>query len=229
MRFQLHRRQFVIARRPVTVDPTWTRTDLAGGWILSYQRDLEVAVDRRDPARPEVVIGTRLCADSTGRGAGHYVHVRWPRVSNDPAGLLGLHVGRLDGELAVASSPALAMLALTGSIPPYDIADPLEHRGAINYVPAPGTRWRPVRRLFCDQAIDLMTGEIVHADHGIRPLGSFDAALELAIRELLRFSEELGPRIPGTVFLPLTAGLDSRTVAAAFLAAGLRFETVTFR
>jgi hypothetical protein len=121
------------------------------------------------------------------------------------------------------------MLALTGEIPPFDIDDPLEHPGNGNYLPSPGTRWRAVRRLFCDQEIDLRTGAVEHADHGIRPLAAFDAACDVAAAELVRFAEELKSRIPGTVFLPLTAGLDSRTVAAAFLAAGLHFETVTFR
>ena len=140
--------------------------------MLSHQQDLALALDRSDPDRPQAVIGTRLCADAgTGRGAGRYVLLRWPVVSGDPAALLSLHVGRSGADLAVASSPALAMLALTGAIPPADVATPLDHRGAINYMPAPGTRWRAVRRLYCDQAIDLVTGEVRHADHGIRPLG----------------------------------------------------------
>lgn len=233
MELLLHRRQFVIARRPVAVDPSWTAVPLAEGWILSHQADLPVEIDRRVPEAPEVLIGVRLAADpATGRGAGRYARVQWPRVSGDAAGLLGLHVGRSGGsggELVVASSAAVAMLALSGEIPPFDIDDALVHPGNGNYLPSPGTRWRAVRRLFCDQAIDLRTGAVEHADHGIAPLAGFEAAREVAAAELVRFAEELKSRIAGTVFLPLTAGLDSRTVAAAFLAAGLRFETVTFR
>lgn len=238
MDYLLHRKQFVIARRAVTVDTTWRQTDLADGWILSYQQDLALEIDTGDPVRPDVVIGALYCEDpATGRGAGRFARIRWPRVSGDPAGLLSLHVGRMDGELAVSSSPALAMLALTGTIPPYDITSPLRHPAArrtvpgssINYVPAPGTRWHAVRRLFCDQRIDLSTGAIEHADHGIRPLGGFEAACDLAASELLRFAGELKSRIPGTIFLPLTAGIDSRTLAAALLAADVPFETVTYR
>jgi hypothetical protein len=121
------------------------------------------------------------------------------------------------------------MLALTGEIPPFDVTDPLDHRGGLNFVPAPGSRWRAVRRLFCDQAFDLEAGEVVHADHGIRPLAGFDAAVETAAEELVAFARELAARTPGRIVLPLTAGLDSRTVAAAFLAAGIRFETTTQR
>ena len=135
--------------------------------------------------------------------------------------------GRIGDAFALGSSPALVMLALTGAVPPFDLTDPLDHRGAINFVPAPGTRWHAVRRLFCDQAFDLATGEVVHADHGIRPLAGFAAAVETAAEELVGFARELAARTPGRIVLPLTAGLDSRTVAAAFLAAGIAFETTT--
>ena len=59
MDFRLHRRQFVIARAPLLVDETWRRIDLPGAWVLSHQQDLEVALDARDPARPELVLGNR--------------------------------------------------------------------------------------------------------------------------------------------------------------------------
>ena len=229
MDLRLHRRQFVVARAPVAVDETWRSRDLPGGWVLSHQQDLELAA-AGDPDRPDIVLGNRYCADGPDdRGAGRFVRLRWPLLTTDPAALLAAHVGRLDGALAVSSSPALAMLALTGEIPPHDVTEALDPRGAINYLPAPGTRWRAVRRLFADQAVDLAAGEVRHADHGIRPLASFEAARDLAADELVRFARELADRVPGTIFLPLTAGLDSRTLAAAFLAAGIRFETVTFR
>ena len=98
------------------------------------------------------------------------------------------------------------MLALTGAIPPHDVADPLDPRGAINFVPTPGSRWRAVRRLYADQAVDLATGEVRHADHGIRPLACFAAAARPAADELVRFARELAARAPG----PDRAAADRR-------------------
>jgi hypothetical protein len=226
----LHRQQFVIARAPVLPDASWRQIDLPQGWVLSHQAALEVTIDARDAARPEIVLGSRFCADPvTGRGAGRYVHIRWPHLHTDPAALLGVHYGRIGEDFAVSSSAALAMQALTGAVPPYDITVPLEHRGTFNYIPTPGSRWRAVRRLFSDQRIDFATCAVEHADQGIRPLATFEAARDQAAAELVRFAEELKDRVAGTVYLSLTAGLDSRTLAAAFLAAGLPFEAATFR
>lgn len=228
MTLRPHRRQFVIARGAVAPDETWAATPLADGWVLSHQADLALELDARDPARPRAVLGHRLRATS-GRGAGRFVRLDWPCVTTDPAALLGVFHGRVGDAVALGSSPGLVMLALTGEVPPFDVADPLDHRGAINFVPAPGSRWRPVRRLHCDQAFDLAAGAVAHAGHGIRPLGGFSVAVETAAEELVGFARELAARTPGRIVLPLTAGLDSRTVAAAFLAAGIRFETTTQR
>ena len=68
-----------------------------------------------------------------------------------------------------------------------------------------------------------------YADHGIRPLASFEAARDLAADELVRFARELGDRIPGTVFLPLTRGSTSAPSPPPSSPPGIRFETVTFR
>jgi hypothetical protein len=229
MDLRLHARQFVIARRALRFDETWTARDLPGGLVLSHQRDLAVEVINPDPAAPEILLGHRFCLDAaTGRGAGRYVHIAWPHVMPDPVGLLTLCHAGSGADFVLASSPALAMLALTGEIPPYDVTEALDHRGAMNYLPMPMTRWRAVRRLFCDQKADLAAGAITHHPHGIAPLADPETARAVLRDELLRFAAELKTRIPGTVFLPLTAGLDSRTLAASFLAAGLPFEAVTF-
>ncbi len=199
--------------------------------MLSAHRALPVDVDDGDgPERRRLVLGHRYCVDpATGRGSGRYAALDWPLLRNDPVGLLALFHTGAGEDLVVASHPALALQCSLGTVPPYDITDPLEHRHPINFIPAPATRWRAVRRTFCDQAIDLDAAAVVHADHGIRPMPSFAAARDAIAEELCRFAEEARRRIPGTVFLPLTAGLDSRTVAAAFLATGLPFETVTLR
>jgi hypothetical protein len=71
MDLRLHARQFVIARRALRFDETWTARDLPGGLVLSHQRDLAVEVINPDPAAPEILLGHRFCLDAaTGRGAG---------------------------------------------------------------------------------------------------------------------------------------------------------------
>jgi hypothetical protein len=224
------KRQFIICKEPVILDNNWFYEILKDKWVISYQKDLSISIDRADPENPKVVIGNMYCHDtSTDRGAGRYALIRWPEVRTDPAALLSIFHARVGKDLAVSSSPNLALLALTGKVPPFDITIPLEHRGAINFIPMPATRWHNVRRLFCDQSLNLVSGALTHVFHGIEPYPSFEQAIDKAASELVRFAMELKERVSGRVFLPLTAGLDSRTIAAAFLAADLPFETVTFR
>ena len=221
-------RQFLISRAPFGAAGEWRHIALPAGWVLSAHKDLPIEIEAGRPHK--LVLGHRFCADPvTGRGAGRYVALDWPVLRNDPVSLMVLFHRCAGAGLGVASHPAVLLQAHHGHVPPYDITDPLGHRDTINYIPAPATRWHEVRRTFCDQAIDLEDGALVHADHGIRPMDSFEAARDTVADELCRFAEEARARIPGRIFLPLTAGLDSRTLAAAFLATGLPFETATLR
>ena len=224
----LFERQFLISRAPFGEAGEWRHIALPTGWVLSAHKDLPVEIEAGRPHK--LVLGHRFCADPvTGRGAGRYVALDWPVLRSDPVGLMGLFHRGAGADLSVASHPALLLQAHHGHVPPYDITDPLRRSYKINYIPAPATRWHEVRRTFCDQAIDLEAGALVHADHGIRPMASFDAARDAVADELCRFAEEARARIPGKIFLTLTAGRDSRTLAAAFLATGTPFETVTLR
>jgi hypothetical protein len=224
-------RQFLVARRAFGPDEAWRHIPLPSGWVLSAHRELPVdIVDGEGPEPRRLVLGHRYCADPvTGRGSGRYVALDWPLLRTDPVGLMALFYTGTGDDLVVASHPALALQARYGTVPPYDINDPLGHRSRINYIPAPATRWHAVSRAFCDQGINLDAAAVVHADHGIRPMASFEAARDAIAEELCRFADEAKQRISGKIFLPLTAGLDSRTVAAAFLARRLPFETVTLR
>jgi hypothetical protein len=227
---RLFRRQFVLARHKFAFDETWRHADWRDGWILSHQADLAVHRQPASGSDADIVLGYRLCHDpTTGRGAGRYVALAWPQVRTDPAALLGVFYAERDGQMAISSSPELAAHALYGEHQPADVALELEHRRMINYIPAPGCRWSTVRRLLPDQAIDLASGQILAAGSGIQPLPSFDAAVDAMSAALCAFATELQSRIPGRVYLPLSAGLDSRTLAAAFLAAGLPFDTTTMR
>jgi hypothetical protein len=227
---RLFSKQFVLARHAFTFDESWRQTSWRDGWVLSHQADLAVHQPPEPGSHGDVILGHRFCHDpATGRGAGRYVSLAWPHVRTDPAALLGVFYAERNGEMAISSSPELVVHALYGEPQPPDASLELEHRRMINYVPAPGCRWSTVRRLLPDQAIDLASRQILGVGSGIQPLATFDAAVDAMSEALCAFAVELKSRIPGRVYLPLSAGLDSRTLAAAFLAAGLPFDTTTMR
>lgn len=223
-----HARQFILSNAAIEVFPDWLATDLACGWKLYYHANLEVSPRPGQGHVARYILGHAYNLNEiTGTGAGRYALLDWPYVSTDAAALLGLHYGSREGRHVVSSSPGLAAYVLHGGFRPVDVDAPLEHRAAINYIPAPGTAFAGVRKLFHDQKIHLPSMIVEHRPSEIRPLASYGGAKTALAERLCGFAEELRRRVPGTVYLPLTAGLDSRLIAAAFSAAGLPFEAVT--
>jgi hypothetical protein len=226
MRAEFEARQFAFVDVPDFAPPGWRRRDLPGGWRLVHHPDTPIETLSADPAAPALRIGQAYAVDAAG-GAGRFVTLRWPDLTPDAAALLGLHHGAHAGRRVVASSPALAAFALHGAARAPDLGLTLDHRSHLNYVPMPGAPYAGLRKLLHDQALDLAAFAVRHRPSPILRLGSHDAALVALAGGLVRFAEELKRRTLGKVYLPLTAGLDSRTIAAAFAAVGLDFETVT--
>ena len=222
-------RQFVCTNAPEYAVPGWRRLPLPDGWALHLHPDAAVETLSADPAAPGLRIGHAFNLDAAGEtGAGRFAVLKWPLVLPDAGALLALYWGARGDRRVVASSPRLAAQVLDGTPRPLPGGAPLRHSSAFNYIPGPGAPFAGLRRLFHDQALDLAAFAVRHNPSPIRPLGSYGAALGTLAEELVGFAAALRGSVRGKVYLPLTAGLDSRTLAAAFVAAGLPFETVTF-
>jgi hypothetical protein len=219
-------RQFVCGLLGDFSLPGWRTIPLPDGWRLHHHPDAPVEILSSDPHAPVIRIGRAFDLDAAGEGAGRYALLAWPEIRTDAGALLGLHYGAREGRRVVSSSAALAAQALGGHVRAPDLTG-LEHRSHINYVPMPGAPFLGLRKLLHDQKLDLPGFRVLHRPSPIRRLASYDAALDALVGALLGFARDLKARTLGTVYLPLTAGLDSRTLAAAFLAAELPFETVT--
>jgi hypothetical protein len=220
-------RQFVCTNSDFAI-PGWKAVALPDGWTLHHHPDAAVQVLSAAPGAPVLRIGHAFNLDAAGEtGAGRYALLKWPEIMPDAGALLALHYGARDGRAVVSSSARLAAQVLDGTPRPIEGSAPLRPCSAFNYIPSPGSPFAGLRKLYHDQTLDLAAFRVLHRPSPIRSLGSYDAALGVVAGELVRFAEELRARIPGTVYLPLTAGLDSRTIAAAFVAAGLPFEAVT--
>jgi len=224
---RLFQKQFLIAKQNYAFDDTWRHINLPEGWILSFQELLNYRHEAPEPDA-DMTIGDRYSwCDGEGE-AGRYVRLRYPHVTIDPCGLLGVFFGGHGENICVGSSAELVAAFLAGRPHPEpDTVIDLEHRAFMNYIPAPGTRWRAVRRLLSDQAFDLRKGEVVAIDDGISPLSDFNTAVDVVAEELCNFASALGQRVDGVIDVKLTAGYDSRTLVAAFAAAGVPFRTST--
>lgn len=219
MQVVVHRRQFAISREHNQLPGRWIRRALPHGYTLSHDPDLKVS--EIDAALGGGLLLGEAHAWGTPLAAGRHVALQWPRLALDAGGLLAVFY-RVDGtSVVVTSSPAIArdFFGAEGSTR-------VLPRSGMNWHPSPGSplvRWR---RLMADQQLDLATGQVEHVRKSLASdLDEAQAASRLG--EALRATTLSTAAAHARVLLPLTAGLDSRTLFAAALSAGVKFEAFT--
>jgi hypothetical protein len=217
---KLHRRQFILARRPHSIRPDWEHLDVGAGWLLSHDPELSLA--RTDQG---LVAGhsVEFAGDGQPHRAGRFCVLAFPWLRTDPAGLFGLYFGTSDQAAGdfVTSSPALAEMLGAHNTP--------ERRlvwSGMNWNPLPLSTLTGVRRLMRDQALDLSNLSVhFRPEASLPPLGDEQSALDTLCASLTGAMAALPNQ--GRPLLALTAGLDSRTLASALLSSGVKFECVT--
>jgi hypothetical protein len=220
--FVTHRRQFVLSSAPVAPGPDWQSVPISDGFQLSHQSDLPVrSIDHR------TLIGYGLPATSTASNdlanslAGRFAWIDWPYLYPDAGALLPIYYGNTPDGALVTSSISLAAKATGSTIEERPIA-----RLALNWTIPPATPLAGFRKLMRDQRLHIPTTEVEYIDRAVRPLGGFEEAKDSLATNLTNILSALR-QSPGTVYLALTCGIDSRTLLAASLAADLPIECVT--
>jgi hypothetical protein len=209
-----HKRQFVISNKQFSLGDDWRILDLPDGFSLSYQRDL--AFKHCEGAA--IVLGDEYA------GAGRFVRLIWPLIKPGPSTLLSVYFSMSDKGPIVSSSPAL-LAQLTG----HSRSMTRQMRwGGLNWVPGPGAPLDGARKLLANQTLHLPSLVTKFESESFPRFGSFGEATAVAAQELVEVVRQ-SAKGADTVFLALTAGLDSRTIASALMAGGLPFETMTQR
>ena len=198
-----HTRQFLVGRSPRLVNADWLAREIGPGLWLSHCPRLPVA-----EGPDGLVLGVAVGA---GRGlrpdrwSGRWVLIRDGILTLDACGTLGVFFA--DGW--VSSSPAL----LAGERE----APLVEEPGVMNWYPPPRSGKWGVSRLLPSQTLDLRTFRL-----GRRPLLTDPPA------DPAQLLVDAASRLAGPLWLPLTGGVDSRTLLAVAAAAGLDVTTYTF-
>ena len=225
------RRQFVITNVKLDGWADWREYAISPGWTLYYQQELAVELVRDGDGTPLVVLGNALRFDpSSCTGAGRFAVVRWPEITTDAAALMGIHYGREVERVAVSSSPGLAAEALQAAprSPRRDrsAGAPLLHQlhpvAELRLQLSAQAPARPGARHPALRAPARALGD--------RParLPSDAAALDALVGGAYRLrAASCAPASAGRIFMPLTGGLDSRTLLAAFVAVGVEVEMVS--
>jgi hypothetical protein len=215
---KLHARQFVLAHRAHMIGSDWQVRDIGHGWLLSHAPDLAL-----EQSGTDLVIGhnVRLPGSEHPARAGRFCVIAYPLVQPDAAALLSLYFCHRDDGGFVTSSPALAQRLGAQ----HDPGRQLTWSG-MNWNPLPGAPFKGVKRLLRDQVLDLDNFSLAfRPEAAVVPLAGMQAALQTLCDCLQAAAGGLAQ--DGQILLALTAGLDSRTLAAALLSSGVKFDCVT--
>jgi hypothetical protein len=240
---RVHSRQFVLDRREHRIGPGWASLDVGGGYVLSHCPELNVqdaaglGGARRvlvghafqampeAPAAEESLAGDGDLVEESFGWAGRWVVIADGLVFGDASNLLGLFYERGEDGFLVSSSLAIVAALRPGRAR----VERRFNRCGMNWTPPPTTKLAGVQKLLPDQAIDLRADAVRQVSklpsvHG--PSLDAPAAGRLLLDALERVWRGLAASFP-RIRLTLTSGLDSRTLMAAGLSSGIRFDAVT--
>ena len=250
----VHRRQFVVGPRPVMAECGWRHVSLSDGLHLSHCPSLprasardrdgvtwhllglaaQTVRDRSDPLEDLTRSRTADVGDRYHAWAGRWALVGNGEVHMDASGLLGCFYSAPEATGArqqawVSSSGALLAELLGCAAPESDIGR-IRH-GSMNWYPPPSSRYPSIRRLLPSQVLVLseagVRGRPLLPDPGAEKEG-YDAILNALQANLVSTLRRV-VRPEQTVWVPLSAGYDSRLVLALALRAGLSVKTYTMR
>jgi hypothetical protein len=236
------------------VDKGWTALQLSptlhlsrcSSLPLSSTRDLDNApwhllglAAQTDPNRPDPIAEisrshSHEVSERYDSWAGRFVLIGNDELHMDASGLLGcLYVvteanSAIPQEIWISSSPAL-LAQLTRSEPWHRDIKQLA-QGDMNWYPPPYSRYRSVCRLLPSQILTLSSGRVRARAllPDTPPPSSYDAILDELQERLLSALRPLTHRAR-TVWVPLSAGYDSRLVLALVLFAKIPVKTYTMK
>ncbi len=229
------RRQFYIANQPLVRDDFKTLA-LSCGLILSYHHELKVTV-----AGDNVLLGHAFsCIKeeidiSNGVNEMHEWSGRWVLITKDAlyldaCGTLGVFYGRDEnGNMTLSSSLHL----LSESLKKEWIADYQVKRGdfvMFDFYPIPFTPYKDIMALLPTQYISLPKGDVLpRTDYDFLRYQHLDvgAVKEKFIDCFTKVLENIHREFGDEVWIPMTGGVDSRTIFALAHKAGIPFQTYT--
>lgn len=227
---KLHRRQFLIARSATGLPDDWRQLPLGDGYRVFHDPDLCVTV-RPDGEGSAVVLGIEVpvcrgAAHSNGHEAdgpvsGRFVRIRFPFVETDASGLLAVFYRVVNGSAVLTSSPGIAASVYGAPLNARPVRSP-----GLNWQPTPAAPMVGWKRLFADQRFCLKTLSAVHTPKRLTSDVSEDQAVALLTEGMVGYFKTLSTRFE-RILVPLTAGMDSRTVFATLMGSGSKFEAVT--
>jgi len=236
-----HQRQFIIGPSPIKAYPDWQFETVQGVGFLSHCPKLPVckvvAQDgcesiligvavQTDPSRPSPVEELKKppanVAELTHNWTGRFALIANDFLLTDTAGILGCLYSNKEDGLWVSSSVALLRTPQTAI---FDDRE-LQLGVGMEWYVAPLSRYAGIRRLLPSQQLDLKTGKISAKRLFKQVELTYEQALE-QIEETLVTAIAVLAKTSQPMWLPLTAGFDSRLILAGVVRAGVKIQCYT--
>ncbi|HWR26761.1 MAG TPA: hypothetical protein VN316_02680 [candidate division Zixibacteria bacterium] len=246
----IHRRQFILGPDPINTIPGWVQAvipdigylchcpelpttsvqDADGyNWIL-LGSPIQTDANRPDP-EIEISSATSHTIQDLYQGwAGRWLLIGRGKLHMDSSGLLGCFYSARQNaagksELWVSSSAALLSEVLGFE---NKLMRSISHRVGIDWYPPPGSCMREIRRLLPSQILELDGGYLI--PRRLIPEISQNLSYEEILDRLQSYlvtTLRNAVRNRDRIWLPLTAGYDSRLLLAAARCAGISVRTCT--
>jgi hypothetical protein len=153
--------------------------------------------------------------------SGRFVTIAGSQIHVDATGSMAVFYAKEGGQVVCGSSVAL-IVQVTGAP---TLSRELQWIGkSINWDPSPSCRAVGFSRLFSDQTLDLISGEPHQTPRPLLPMTGNPA--DRLADYLARYMKAVR-NLSAPIYLPLTAGQDSRTLLAAALSQRLEFTAYT--
>ena len=251
---RLHRRQFIVGPEPVLAGEGWISEQIGPSLHLSRCPELAAScvTDKRgvtwrllglalqsDPVAPEPLeqlAGNEQSAllDIYGSWSGRWILISDSEIHLDAGGLIGCFYRAIrhgsTTELWASSSPAL-IVAIPGRERIHHVGPKLHSGKGMDWYPLPRSGFAGVDKLLPTQVLSLAPATVQRVSPRAPLLDAqkprtYEGALDVLQRTLVTSLSRL--REGGeAIWLPLTAGFDSRLILAAARQADLSLTTFT--
>ena len=246
----IHRRQFIFGPNPINTNPGWVQVVIPGVGYLCHCPELNLTSVNDADGHPWFLLGSAIQTDANRTDPSNDISLatsdtiqdlyqtwtgRWVLIGSsklhiDSSGLLGCFYilrqnAKGESKLWVSSSVALLTEVLGLNDKPTHL---ISHGVGIDWYPPPGICRSSIRKLLPSQILELNGGGLIprRLIPEISRTLSYEEILD-RIQSYLVTTLQRAEKIQDRIWLPLTAGYDSRLLLAAAISAGISFQTYT--
>lgn len=235
--------QFIIGREPVSVSNKTLHIKITNHLSLSYDSNLPVSEFQDKENNTWWLIGwcfqtnhsypdlksqitsnsTTDIRDASKDWVGRWVLTNGDALYMDAGGSLGCFYTTIKNETWVSSSVTLLSKTTTKT------ASKIVHGQGLDFYPGPYTIYKGVYRLLPSQTLKALDNkiEITHNPLSKVSFSNYEDTLDFIEKRLITTIQNIAKK-ENDIWLPLTAGYDSRLILSAVYKSGVNVTTYTF-